>query len=140
MKATELMICDWVQSWCEDYEPYEIVLVRMQVEFVSHGIVHGKKGMFYDETQLLGRKYGILEPITLTAEILRENGWTTDGHTWEHNDVLFEIEGEYNHKKYNSPLYIYCGNIDTELKYVHQLQHALRLCGLNELADDFKVK
>ena len=23
--------------------------------------------------------------------------------------------------------------------YVHELQHALRLCGLNELADNFKI-
>ena len=25
------------------------------------------------------------------------------------------------------------------LQYVHELQHALRLCGLNELADNFKI-
>ena len=25
------------------------------------------------------------------------------------------------------------------LQYIHELQHALRLCGLNELADNFKV-
>lgn len=27
-----------------------------------------------------------------------------------------------------------------EFKYVHQLQHALRLCGLDELADNFKIQ
>lgn len=30
------------------------------------------------------------------------------------------------------------GNI--QIKYVHELQHLLRLCGLSDLADNFKIK
>lgn len=30
-------------------------------------------------------------------------------------------------------------NISGQIRYVHQLQHALRICGLDELADNFKI-
>ena len=30
-------------------------------------------------------------------------------------------------------------NISCPIKYVHELQHALRLCGLSELAENLKV-
>lgn len=38
--------------------------------------------------------------------------------------------------------YFFISSLDAyiHIYYVHELQHALRLCGLNELADNFKVK
>ena len=30
-------------------------------------------------------------------------------------------------------------NISGQIRYVHQLQHALRICELDELADNFKI-
>lgn len=63
-----------------------------------------------------------LEPIPLTAEILEKNGL----------DKVPELSMVLNRDTmplYHSPM----------LYYVHELQHALRLCGLNELADNFKV-
>jgi len=33
-----------------------------------------------------------------------------------------------------------CNTTNVRVNYVHQLQHALRLCGLNELANNFKLE
>ena len=66
---------------------------------------------------------GFFEPIPLTAEILEKN--ELPPYEW----LKIYFQGEY-------------GNItdfSMRLKYVHELQHALRLCGLNDLADNFKI-
>lgn len=70
-----------------------------------------------------------ITPIPLTPEILEKNGWWQD-----------EIDGTY-HNTMNvygrkAPFSIFDG---VAINYVHDLQHALRLCGLNELADNFIV-
>ena len=51
---------------------------------------------------------------------------------WYHDEVDFSIE------KWNGKFQCYDIN-SIKLDSVHQLQHALRLCGLDELADNFKV-
>ena len=72
-------------------------------------------------------------PIPLTSEILEKNGWWYDGDDmWQHEEVGFYIE------KWNGRFRCYDIN-DIKLDSVHQLQQTLRLCGLNELADNFKV-
>lgn len=71
--------------------------------------------------------------IPLTTEILEKNGWwfyTED--LWHHDEVDFSIE------KWNGKFQCY-GINQIELDSVHQLQQTLRLCGLNDLADNFKV-
>ena len=64
-----------------------------------------------------------LEPILLTSEILEKNfPEPTDGLTW------FPEEGGFNCHTYE----LKCGiNAFGLFKYVHQLQNALRLCGIN---------
>ena len=74
-----------------------------------------------------------LEPVPLTPEILEKNGWWFDTEDkWLHDEVNFIIE------KWNGRFQCYDIN-QIKLDSVHELQHALRLCGLNELADNFKV-
>ena len=81
-------------------------------------------------------------PILLTAEILDENDfWIVeddirycgDSEVWIHTYVehldIEKFEGRF--QCYEIP--------DMQFNYVHQIQQALRLCGLNELADNFKV-
>ena len=74
-----------------------------------------------------------VKPIPLTAEILEENGWWFNVlDEWLHDEADFGIE------RWNGGFQ--CYNINQiKLDSVHQLQHALRLCGLDELADNFKV-
>ena len=74
-----------------------------------------------------------IKPITLTHEILEENEWWFNVEDeWMHFEVNFTIE------KFNGRFQCYDIN-QIKIDSVHELQHALRLCGLNELADNFKV-
>ena len=74
-----------------------------------------------------------IEGIPITPEILVKNGlWYYSNDIWLHDEVGFYIE------KWNGRFQCYDIN-DIKLDSVHQLQHTLRLCGLDELADNFKV-
>ena len=76
------------------------------------------------------------EPIILTPEILEKNGWKETEYWHEYQDgkntiqcCLPDMRGRIN-------------GIEIEhfkCEYVHQYQHLLRLCGLDELADNFKI-
>lgn len=77
-----------------------------------------------------------LTPIPLTAEILEKNGWT-------HNGIFSDIKIDENTSfswadRLGAQLY-QNGYHMCDCKYVHTLQHALRLCGLTDLADNLKV-
>ena len=88
--------------------------------------------------------------IKLTKSIFKKNNWINDLYTllpidnnrylkyyWHENRLQYIWNGidEYeNHSKVTDIIF-QCGNI----KYVHELQHALKLCGLYNLANNFKV-
>lgn len=93
-----------------------------------------------------------LELIPLTAEILKANGFryvnensaytlmvmSDDGYTIEVYiciaNCVFNVEHNYTlNKECVMDRTHKCGY------FVHELQHALRLCGLNDIADKFKV-
>lgn len=109
MKANELMIGDWVK-----HSLYGNVQVR--------SIPNGEQ---------------IWTPIPLTAEILEKNAYPDNG-SW----YCF---GDFDVAHYGDCYVIHQNPNDDKreflcrINYVHELQHALRLCGLNELADNFKV-
>ena len=93
------------------------------------------------------------EGIPITPEILVKNGFKKiDFSHYQINDrtLVLDADGKWdgevswhwvvtemftNSKGQNVVLDYYVAT----LNYIHQLQHALRLCGLNELADNFKV-
>ena len=76
------------------------------------------------------------QPIVLTPEILEKNGWKETEYWHEYQDgkntiqcCLPDMRGRIN-------------GIEIEhfkCEYVHQYQHLLRLCGLEEMADNFKI-
>ena len=82
-----------------------------------------------------------VKPIPLTTKILEENDFWEDeddiryhneSEMWVHTDVDLTIEKfEGRFQCYEIP--------DMQFNYVHQIQQALRLCGLNDLANNFKV-
>ena len=113
MKATDLMIGDKVMVKVLSQIPNTYVLHTWTANDYSRDIQ--------------------VKPIPLTPEILEKNGWWYDGDDmWQHEEVSFYIE------KYNGGFQCYEIN-DIKLDSVHQLQQTLRLCGLNELADNFKI-
>lgn len=94
-----------------------------------------------------------VEPIPLTTEILEKNGFHTNyDHTLLGSRIYHRMCGKYNEyevvvRMLNGWIKIKSHDdrvtdilaIDIQPRFVHQLQHALRLGGLNELADNFKI-
>ena len=128
MKATELMIGDYV-------------LVKPSMMLIKVAAVHHKKVGYHAVTHKLNWvRMDLEEPIPLTAEILERNGfeYTDAWAEWWHrsedgfgSDFQLSItESGFSMKD--------IGN--AKINFVHQLQHALRLCGLDELADNFKLE
>ena len=80
-----------------------------------------------------------IRPITLTAEILEKNGFKP---LEEGSYVCKELSGIDDYRIVVDLLVPYLSYIEKnkmpksrysgEVKYVHQLQHALRLCGINK--------
>ena len=80
-------------------------------------------------------------PIPLTEEMLKANGfeyYSDEYIYWLDEDGLEPPFRIFRNSK--GVLRISVGYKLVVLRYVHELQHALRLCGLNELADNFKTK
>ena len=128
------MIGDWVLNTCGS-------LIQV-AEVLEDGINGERNCEYYDD----------IKPIPLTPEILEKNRFLPSfemGH-----ETLCLVSSEYS--VYYRPVdtYLYVFKRDNEqgegdfivsdhrnknAKYVHELQHALRICGLDELADNFKI-
>ena len=117
LTAKDLMIGDWVTTQC--LIPNKKVAVRI---------------IRLDEADELC-KY---EPIPLTAEVLEKNGLknyeeypeykikTNEYEIW----IIFDEQQNCVHvEKYNKCIPTVYHN---EISYVHELQHALRICGIND--------
>ena len=126
MKAEELMIDDWVMN---KYQKRVFQILNVGENHV------GEK---HNDGMIEGHKEQYLEPIPLTRKILEKNGWqSVDGicasvcrHDvynlsilhWAKPGVNLTInKGGYGHNFVCMPI-----------EYVHQLQHALRLCGVDK--------
>lgn len=110
MNVKELMIDDWVLY---DNEPHKI-------QGVSYGEV---------TIECWPKDEGDIEPIPITTEILEKNGFVNEEvdpdellsyFRWDNGDIHVSI---YNNFNYISDLHIH---------HVHELQHALRLCGIEK--------
>lgn len=103
-----------------------------------------------DGSQYLPIACNDAEPISLTPEILEKNGFdiVQDGDTltiWkqkddEYGNEVFDITiyASKNERSFDTSIR-YRGAIRKNIYFVHELQHALRLCWMNNLADNFKV-
>lgn len=131
MKANELMIGDWV---CTEHDA-----IPRQIDWIRTGEV----GLLWNK--VVTPPY--LVPILITPEILEKNGFTyckSDGgfylHTtisygnWDVDVVLFDVTDEYrnNQLHISSPDDSYIAIHLMECNHVHELQHALRLCGIEK--------
>ena len=113
---------------------------------VGDWVLYGKKPVRILQLSE-GKDYKEIRPIPLTQEILEKNGfyyckrtggcylYTTISYgNWDAEVVLFDVNSEYR----NNQLHI--GSPDDsdtflhlmECNYVHELQHALRLCGIDK--------
>lgn len=155
MKCNELMVGDWC---CNKHGfPMQITNVGEDYAYATWEGNEGDPWEFDD-------KDDHPEPIPLTPEILEKNGWhfdlipyekdlneccgmSIDKH-WCYADtnidisLFFPITGEEMGRLdvNNHHLKRYLEFVLRDTLYVHEMQRALRLCGLDELADNFKVK
>lgn len=137
MKANELKVADlMVGDWVICYHPSRL----KSFEKVSVGLLHTMQEQEYGHIKEDSPLFRIVEPIPLTPEIL------------EKNDILYEKQSYYyvieDDKDLECTYYIqqvlqgdwvlgvdigaYDCSVFARVKYVHQLQHALRLCGINK--------
>lgn len=119
MKAEELMLGDWVYGLHPDgsryANPFRISAVDIYPLNRSPRIVTIGGYGFQEEH---------LEPIPLTSEILEKNGFKDidKGENCDGFDIYWRNENDG-----------YSINTqDLHLHYVHELQHALRLCGIKK--------
>ena len=126
MNANELMIGDYVINTEFD---------KNKVEKVE--IIGGTRVWLSDENEYTPIVY--VEPIDLTMDILLKNGFTKkfdykctlfyedyyDLYAWEFNDEMWQICG-------HSREFAGIPDQQVDVCYVHELQHALRLFGIDK--------
>lgn len=124
MKANELMVGDFIRT----IYAQKIIKVR---EIKQSCIYTNNNGYEYNE----------IEPIPLTNEILEKNGFevTHNMSSSRNKDVWSLRVSKYkvfhiieHHNKRQFPYFWIEIGSNSDIKYVHQLQHALRLCGIEK--------
>lgn len=74
-----------------------------------------------------GKDYKEINPIPLTSEILEKNGFVQVGLMYRNPEFHITIRDVF-----GGDLFLSISVRDVQLKYVHELQHALRLCGIEK--------
>lgn len=147
MKENELMVDDWVYGCTDPYSPDEeqkkfpVKVIRIDIDVDIYTMGKSPSDDPYDD------EWWNIEPIPITPEILEKNGFMyckSDGGfclpttisygNWDVDVILFNVTDEYR----NNQLHI--GTPDDsitilhlmECNHVHELQHALRLCGIKK--------
>ena len=127
IRCKDLMVGDYIAN--RNGSPMQIVAVDEDNAYACEGNE--------ERPWIFGDNEGYEpQPIVLTPEIPEKNGWKDDGLWYEYQDgtntiqsCLPDMRGIINGIEIK----------EFQCKYVHQYQHLLRLCGLNELADNFKI-
>lgn len=153
MKCRDLMVGDWC---CSGHGlPMQITNVGEDYAYATWEGNEGDPWEFDDKDDQP-------KPIPITPEILKKNDWYW-GLTSNEEDFVSSVGGAYNeHWVYDEGLgeitlifpngsdgglltiddqrfnryleFIWCDTL-----YVHEMQRVLRLCGLDELANNFKL-
>lgn len=118
MKKEELMIDDWVS------------VIGIPMRIAEHGTVMA--GFLDENGEMYYNSYPIIEPIPLTAEILKKNKYDYNDslHEWATDSFCIEFGHVLSNEEQPDHFFIWVSDCEVELKYVHELQHALRLCGI----------
>ncbi len=127
MKANELMVGDYVYNHRNWECPIVEIHKNSAVVIARH---YGEEEFFLSD----------LRPIPLTEEILKKNGFDTSDpevkqyhFTEDGQSYHFSLRQMYNQKDNKPNGYsFYAFSVLTIIDYVHQLQHALRLCGIDK--------
>lgn len=148
IKCRDLMVGDWITN--RNGFPMQITNVGEDYAYATFEGNEGDPWEFDDKDDQP-------QPIEITDDILKQNKWVVQDCTLLPNEHYYVKDEDGNHllwsngtlsiwfdylsiwfdyKKDNDGVF---SDVTVPCKYVHQLQNALHLCGLNELADNFKV-
>ena len=133
MKATELMIGDWVYN-THNRQPEQVCEIREHMVMLAYNDLYD-----YDE----------IEPIPLTKEILEQNGFKlregcTSAWDWHNGETSVHISGNHTCPIGQTlTIYVPGGTVgaafsshraisDLKIRGVHELQHALRHCDVDK--------
>lgn len=123
LRSEDLMIGDWVRGFVPDSNS------------TIYGIFNEQRIVIIAEPSKAYIELSIddIQPIPLTSKILEKNGFIyQDEKVWgkKKEGITIELDfGKYatlNHKGF------WCIGGNAEIHYVHELQHALRLCGIDK--------
>ena len=135
IKCRALMVGDW----CCDHHgfPMQITNVGDDYAYATFEDNEGDPWEFDDKDDQP-------RPIPLTPEILEKNGFVFDCDFWtianpRYNNVRMVRYCSIDEDATDAFLGHWAFDENYAIDFVHELQHALRLCGLNEIADNFKV-
>lgn len=135
IRAEDLMIGDWAYIYHPTREriPVKVDGVWIEtIERINNGLTREDSPMFR-----------IVEPIPLTPEILEKNEFEKLGYDgWEFSEqdddnhslftILWRNDYAVPHLRILSFVQKYGEFSSFNIRYVHELQHALRLCGIEK--------
>lgn len=141
MKCHDLMVWDWITN--RNGFPMQITNVGEDYAYATFEGNEGDPWEFDDKDDQP-------QPIEITDDILRKNKWEVQGYTLlpsEHYYVKYEGRNYLLLSQGTLSTRIACGEANNGVfsavtfpcKYVHQLQQVLRLAGLMDMANNFKV-
>lgn len=120
MKAEELMIGDWVYNTHNDQPE--------QVYEIGSGLVMLDYNDLYE--------YDEIEPIPLTEDFFKANGYKYDGDAAMQGKHVTIFYGDKKHgwevNVDRDDLEPYGKSVTVHIKYVHEFQHVLRMCGIKK--------
>lgn len=143
MKLTDLAILDWVLI---NNTPHKI----QAIDSIDAEILADDELYYVGEDRCHSEDK--IEPIPLTPEILEKNGFERGVmipskfyRNIDNERLMFCSYGscyglEYVHwNESNDADIMHRLEVQQPIMYIHQMQHALRLFGLDQLADNFKL-
>lgn len=132
MNLTDLAILDWVliNNTPHRIQAIDSIDAEMQADDELYYIGEDR---YHSEDKVEG--------VPLTPEILEKNGFIkVNSQRYDYGSPDNDCYVKVNPKK--NMIHVNGRNANSNLyshSFIHELQRALRLCGLNELADNFKI-
>ena len=142
IRCRDLMVGDWITD--EHGFPMQITTVGEDYAYATFEGLEGDPWEFCDKEGFEPA------PIEITKGLLKANGWEQHSYTkfnsikayhctkddngieLQWSEGLLTIYFDYEDYGLYSEIFMKC-------KYVHQLQQALRLAGITEMANNFKI-
>jgi hypothetical protein len=131
LTGNELMIGDYLY-WGKD-KVVKVQMIRKYGDnFGIDAIYNDSVNLYFctDNDDIYSYNIDELKPIPLTPDILEKNGFTKELENGSHYRFTLIDEHIKISILYARSVFQWLGPLD--FKYVHELQHALRLCGIKK--------